>query len=149
MRKEVFICTHNKNQRGNVKVVTFLYAFYVIRFILHKLFSLAEHTQNRPLCHGNSNINIFIFLRQKNCFKYFCLSKASFSFEMLPVNLSILKYILEEQCGFWELDLTYFQVLRFLSNHCLSDRRLSEKDVIPTRALQTSLPPPIQRFPRT
>ena len=41
MREEVFICIRNKNrERGeNVKVVTFLFAFYVIRFILHKLFS--------------------------------------------------------------------------------------------------------------
>ena len=52
MREEVFICTHNKNcggSRGNVKVVTFLYAFYVIRFILHKLFSFSL-TQTEKAC---------------------------------------------------------------------------------------------------
>ena len=53
MRKEIFICSRNKKNGGvgegeNVKVVTFLYAFYVIRFILHKLFLSQNSQKNGP-----------------------------------------------------------------------------------------------------
>ena len=36
-----------------MKVVTFLFAFYVIRFILHKLFSLTDRTHERMATHKN------------------------------------------------------------------------------------------------
>ena len=50
-RKFLFVPVIKNGGEGegeNVKVVTFLYAFYVIRFILHKLFLSQNSQKNGP-----------------------------------------------------------------------------------------------------